>query len=141
MAQKFTLDIVTPEASLYSKEVEMVVLPGKDGDFGVLELHAPVIASLRPGVVRVFAGGSIKERILVTGGFVEVNSERCTVLATLAYNFNDVSRKGLEERLEVIRKIHRDASDEHSKQKAEEEVQLAEAIIEAFISEQDQWQK
>ena len=59
----------------------MVVVPGSEGDFGVLHGHAPLISTVRPGVIEVFQGNKVEQRFLVVGGFAEVTPERCTVLA------------------------------------------------------------
>lgn len=80
MALQF--ELVTPEKLLRSEEVHMVVVPGTEGDFGVLERHMPVMSTLREGEIKVYrtAGGE-PEIILVEGGFAEVNAEGLTILA------------------------------------------------------------
>ena len=65
----------------------MVVVPGSEGDFGVLHGHAPLISTVRPGVLEVFQGNKVEQRFLVVGGFAEVTPERCTVLADEAVPF------------------------------------------------------
>lgn len=138
MAENLVLDVVTPEETLISQQVNQVVVPGVDGEFGVLVNHAPLIAALRPGVVRVLDGsGKIEKRILVSGGFVEVTSERCTVLATIAHDFDKVDRAELEKRLSTIKKIHDEAIDEREKQIALKEVDISQEIFDAFIFELD----
>ena len=82
---KLKVELVTPEALIFSSEVEMVVVPGISGDFGVLVGHSPVISSLRPGTVDIYeAGSQISKRIFIQDGFAEVNQERCTILARKA---------------------------------------------------------
>jgi F-type H+-transporting ATPase subunit epsilon len=78
----FHFDLVSPEQLLFSGEVEHVVVPGTEGEFGVLAGHAPLIAMLKPGVLRIL--GPNEMRILVTGGFAEVSPEGLTVLADRA---------------------------------------------------------
>ena len=78
-------ELVTPERLVRSEEVHMVVVPGTEGDFGVLEGHAPVVSTIRDGelaVYRAFPGEP--ERIAITGGFAEVNERGLTVLAETA---------------------------------------------------------
>ena len=65
MAKTLRLEIVTPEAKAYSEDVEMVVLPGTDGELGVYPQHVPVLTTLKPGELRVFKGG--KETSLAVG--------------------------------------------------------------------------
>ena len=74
-------ELVTPENLLFSEKVDMVVVPGAEGDFGVLEGHAPLISTLRNGVVETTSVGTTR-RFSVEGGFAEVTGDRCTVLAT-----------------------------------------------------------
>jgi F-type H+-transporting ATPase subunit epsilon len=77
----------------------MVIVPGGDGDFGVLPGHIPMISTVRPGVIEVQDGGKIVRRFMVAGGFAEVTRERCTVLAEEAQPFEDVSADQLAKRL------------------------------------------
>ena len=75
-------ELVTPEKLVRSEEVHMVVVPGEEGDFGVLEGHAPVMSTIRDGAVVVYASdGAAPEEIHVEGGFAEVNAHGLTVLA------------------------------------------------------------
>jgi len=75
-------ELVTPERLVRSDEAWMVVVPGSEGDFGVMADHAPVITTLREGALAIYAGpGAQPEMIPVTGGFAEVNDEGLTVLA------------------------------------------------------------
>lgn len=76
----FHFDLVSPERLLFSGEVDQVDVPGAEGDFGVLAGHAPLVATLKPGILTVIAGGA-RERIVVFGGFAEVSPSGMTVLA------------------------------------------------------------
>lgn len=78
------LEIVSPDRIVLSRAVEMVVLPGAEGDLGILVHHAPMIVALRPGAIRLFEGGKVTEEFPVDGGFAEITGERVTVLATVA---------------------------------------------------------
>ena len=69
MAEKVQFELVSPERLLVSEEVEMVVVPGTEGDFGVLVDHAPVMASVRPGVLEIHNEGADIRRIFVSGAF------------------------------------------------------------------------
>jgi len=84
-------ELVSPEKLLFSGDVEQVDVPGVEGDFGVLEGHAPLVATLRPGVVTVFVGGN-QERIVVLGGFAEVSAKGLTVVADLADSVEDFDK-------------------------------------------------
>ena len=75
-------ELVTPEKLVRSEEVYMVVVPGTEGDFGVLAGHAPVMSVIRPGELTVYSSAnSVSGRIHVEGGFAEVNEKGLTVLA------------------------------------------------------------
>lgn len=78
-------ELVTPEKLLRSEDVHMVVVPGTEGDFGVLEGHAPLMSVIRPGDLTVYSGpATVVARIHVDGGFAEVNERGLTVLAEAA---------------------------------------------------------
>jgi F-type H+-transporting ATPase subunit epsilon len=96
MAEKVQFELVSPERLLVSEPVDMVVVPGSEGDFGVLPGHAPFISTVRPGVIEVYEGNTVTERIFVAGGFAEVTGERCTVLAEEAAPLSDVNRAQVE---------------------------------------------
>lgn len=104
-------ELVSPEKLLLSEEVEMVVIPGAEGDFGVLPGHSPVISTVRPGVIHIFEGGSVKTRIFVAGGFAEVTAERCTVLAEEAVSLDDIDRDQVEQALKDAMEDITDAGD------------------------------
>ncbi len=89
-------ELVSPEQLLVSEDVEMVVVPGSEGDFGVLPGHSPMISTVRPGVIHVFASGAVSSRIFVAGGFAEVTGSRCTVLAEEALPVDDIDRAAVE---------------------------------------------
>src|SRR5262249_61675465 len=91
-ADELQFELVSPERLLISQPVEMVVVPGVEGDFGVLPGHAPLVSTVRPGVIAVFEGGKVVQSIFVAGGFAEVTGERCTVLAEQATPVGDIDR-------------------------------------------------
>ena len=90
MAGTFKFELVSPERILMSVDADQVVVPGADGDFAVLAGHAPVIATLRPGVLDVTSAAG-KKRLFVKAGFAEVDPTRLTVLAQKAYDVDDMS--------------------------------------------------
>lgn len=89
MAGTFKFELVSPERVLLAVDAEQVVVPGSEGDFAVLPGHAPLIATLRPGVLDVTAGGA-KKKLFVKSGFADVDPARLTVLAQKAYNVDDM---------------------------------------------------
>ena len=112
MANTVEFELVIPENLVFSSNVELVVGPGAVGDFGVLPGHAPFISSLRTGVISIYENDSVNERIFVTGGFAEVTSERCTVLADEAIELSKVQRSDLILRVEEAQKVVNEASED-----------------------------
>jgi F-type H+-transporting ATPase subunit epsilon len=84
MADTFKFELVTPERMLMSEDVSQVVVPGTEGEFTVLAGHAPVISTIRPGVIAASLGDGRTVRLFVNGGFAEVDQNRLTVLAERA---------------------------------------------------------
>jgi F-type H+-transporting ATPase subunit epsilon len=101
MAARIGFELVSPEKLLLSEDVEMVVVPGGEGNFGVLPGHALFISTVRPGVIDVYEGNKVSERIFVSGGFAEVTPERCTVLADEAMPISSLDRGQIEESLKT----------------------------------------
>ena len=99
MADKVEFELVSPERLLVSEGADMVVVPGEEGDFGVLPGHALFLSGVRPGTIEVYNGETISDRIFVAGGFAEVTGERCTVLAEEAVNLAEVERVSVEARI------------------------------------------
>src|SRR6476660_8450440 len=110
------LEIVSPEKLLLSRPVDMVVIPGSEGDMGVLEGHAPMIVMLRGGVIALYEGEQITDQMYVAGGFAEVTPERCTVLASEVLAAVDLSREEGERRRTLSRRSWRwNASSPHGR--------------------------
>ena len=91
MADTLKLELVSPEHLLLSEQVEMVLVPGVEGVFGVLPQHAPTLSTLKAGFVDVYRSGVVVQRFLVSGGFVEVTPSTCTVLVDKAEPEADLS--------------------------------------------------
>ena len=102
MADRVLFDLVSPERLILSEPVEMVVVPGSEGNFGVLPGHAPLISSIRPGMIEIYEGRTVTRRIFVAGGIAEVIPERCTVLADEAMSPEALDRGALDAELGEI---------------------------------------
>ncbi len=102
MPEHVQFELVTPERLLLSEMVEMVVIPGTEGNFGVLPGHAPLISSIRPGTIDVYEGQTITRRIFVVSGIAEVTPERCTVLADEAVSPDELDRGSIEAELQTV---------------------------------------
>jgi F-type H+-transporting ATPase subunit epsilon len=104
MAEKTQFELVSPERLLLSEMVAMVVVPGGEGNFGVLPGHSLFISTVRPGVIDVYEDdrAQITERIFVAGGFAEVTPERCTVLADEAVPLKELDAVAIEANVRVL---------------------------------------
>ena len=103
MAETLQFELVSPEKLLLSEPVGMVVVPGTEGNFGVLPGHALFISTVRPGVIDVYEDGkTVSERIFVSGGFAEVTPERCTVLADEAMPLSSLDRGTIESEMRTL---------------------------------------
>lgn len=91
-------ELVSPEKLAYSGEVDQVDVPGLEGDFGVMAGHAPMIASVRPGILTITVNGK-HERLIVLGGLAEVNDKGLTVLAETAVSVQDLDRALFAEKI------------------------------------------
>ena len=131
MAETTEFELVSPDRLLVSEPVEMVVVPGLEGDFGVLPRHAPMLSTVRPGVIDIHEGGQVKTRLFVAGGFAEVTEDRCTVLAEEAFALDDVTPEAASERLQSARDDVAEADDAFAKARAEKAVGVAEALVAA----------
>ncbi|HET7512682.1 MAG TPA: ATP synthase F1 subunit epsilon [Chthoniobacterales bacterium] len=95
MARTLRLEIVTPETKAYSEDVEMVVLPGMDGELGVYPQHVPVLTTLKPGELRVYKGG--QETSLAVGeGFAEITADSISVLTDMALESTAIDESAAE---------------------------------------------
>jgi F-type H+-transporting ATPase subunit epsilon len=107
----FYFDLVAPEQLLFNDEVGMVIVPGKDGDIGVLPGHSKVLSSLRPGRVMVYGEGkNLLKSFFVTGGFVEINPEKCIVLAEDVNEMSDLNKNILQEQMQKLENETHDSS-------------------------------
>lgn len=123
MADTFEFELVSPERLLLSERAEMVVVPGTEGNFGVLPGHSPFASTVRADVIEVYENNKVKQRIFVGGGFAEVTPERLTVLADEAVPVKKLDRAAIEA---SIRQLEQDIGDADSEtERAPFEARLA----------------
>ena len=128
MAEKIKFELVSPAKLLVSSSVDMVVVPGTEGDFGALAQHAPMIATVRPGVIDIHDGGKVSSRIFVAGGFAEVNEERVTVLAEEAMPVADITHDLVSTRQQAAKEALADAKTDDARVAAERLQAIAQAL-------------
>tara|TARA_B100000287_G_C20398604_1_gene688693 strand:- start:4 stop:402 length:399 start_codon:yes stop_codon:yes gene_type:complete len=106
-----SFDLVSPENLIFNDEVGMVIVPGKDGDFGVLPGHSKVMSSLRPGRVMVYGEDkNLLKSFFVSGGFAEVNPEKCIVLAESVNEINSLEKAAIEKEIQDLESQDTDSS-------------------------------
>lgn len=128
MAETLEFELVSPTQLLVSESVEMVVVPGVEGAFGVLPQHAPTLSTLRPGFVDVYQDGEVAKRYLVTGGFAEVTRSTCTVLVDEVIPGEEATRAYAAGRLSKAQAELAEATDETAKNSALAAVAVAETL-------------
>jgi len=132
MADKVEFELVSPEKLLMSQPVDMVVVPGGEGNFGVLAGHAPMIATVRPGTIDVYEGDRVTDRILIAGGFAEVTETRCTVLAEQAINVSELDRGEVEQEIKDLGEDIEDAKSDAERSALEASLVVARAKLVAL---------
>ena len=122
-----SFDLVSPENLIFNDEVGMIIVPGKDGDFGVLPGHSKVMSSLRPGRVMVYGEDkNLLKAFFVSGGFAEVNPEKCIVLAESVDEINSLEKSSIEKQIQDL-----EGAEDDSKR---EQLNIAKAKINAIES-------
>lgn len=124
MAGTFHFELVSPERVLMSEQVEQVVVPGADGDLAVLPGHAPLISTLRPGVLDITVGGASR-KVFVKAGFAEVDPDRLTILAERASAVEDLD---VAKELEAARSELAAATTDAARTRAETAISALQSI-------------
>ena len=100
---KISFDLVSPENLIFNDEVRMIIVPGKDGDIGVLSGHSKLLSSLRLGRIMVYGEDkNLLKSFFVSGGFVEVNPEKCIVLAEGVDEMNSLDKNNIEKEMQDL---------------------------------------
>lgn len=131
MADKLIFALVSPEREVFHGPVDHVVVPGSEGEFGVSPHHAPVMAVVKAGALRVFDDGAVR-RIFVNGGFADVTPEGLTVLAEDAVDLAEVDPAQLEQQLKDAADDVRDAGGDDQRVVAQHVLARLEAIKQAM---------
>ncbi len=126
---KVEFELVSPERLLVSEPVDMVVVPGAEGDFGVLPRHAPLISTVRPGVIRIYEGNQVTSEIFVAGGFAEVTGSRCTVMAEMAMPVGDIDRAKVEAELRDLQDDEKDAKSDEERASVQAKIKVREMML------------
>jgi F-type H+-transporting ATPase subunit epsilon len=120
MADLLKFELVSPEELLLSQDVQQVLVPGTEGNFTVMPGHAPVLSTLRPGVIDVTDEAGNEERIYVRGGVAEVNPNGLTVLAEEAVPLAELSADMLAQQIRNAEEDVADATEDEKRRRAQE---------------------
>ena len=122
-----SFDLVSPENLIFNDEAGMIIVPGKDGDLGVLPGHSKVMSSLRPGRVMVYGEDkNLLKAFFVSGGFAEINPEKCIVLAESVVELNTLEKSLIEKEIQDLEGVEDDSK--------KEQLNIAKAKIDAIDS-------
>ena len=114
MESTISFDLVSPEELIFNDKVGMIIVPGKEGDIGVLPGHSKLLSSLRPGRILVFGESkNLLKSFFVSGGFVEINPEKCIVLAEEVEEMNSLEKATIEQKM---LELENETSDESKQQ-------------------------
>jgi F-type H+-transporting ATPase subunit epsilon len=116
----FQFELVSPERLLVSQKVESVIIPGAEGEMTIMANHAPVMTTIKPGVVTVNPESGAQERYVVFGGFADILPSGCTLLAESAVAVGDIDRADIARRIQEAREDVNDATDDAGRTKAEQ---------------------
>jgi F-type H+-transporting ATPase subunit epsilon len=131
MADKLYFDLVSPEQRVFAGEVDQVVVPGADGEFGVLAGHAPFMSTIRSGAIAIHVGGDVT-RTFIHGGFAEVTPDGLTILAEEAIDLASVDASEVERDLTEAREDLGQARNEDETREAQARIEKFEALLSAI---------
>ncbi len=132
MPDTFHFELVSPEKLLFSADVEMVVVPGSEGNFAIMPQHAPTLSTMRPGMLDIQISASENKRIFVRGGFADASPASLTVLAEFALPEDELDRDILKQQIKNAEEDVADAKDDQMRNRAQEHLDHLRVIEEAL---------
>ena len=130
MEKKFLFELITPSKTLVSNEFDMVVVPGAEGDFGVLQNHSNLISMLRPGILKTYNNNKVDKEFFLYSGFADVTSDKLTVLSDIAFEKNEFDLKFEKENLVRLEQEKNKTKDEKESLYIEEKIKKINKMIE-----------
>jgi len=97
----FSLEIISPQQTIFNDDIDFCILPGVEGDFGILKNHMPFLTTLRIGVAYIYKNKKIIETFLVNGGIVEVSEDKCTLLSEDIVKTSDHKEEKTDDKIEI----------------------------------------
>ena len=130
MEKNFLFELITPNKSLISGEFDMVVVPGQEGDFGVLPHHSNLISQIRPGVLNTYKNDKIDKSFFIYSGFAEVSDNKLIVLSETAFDINEFKLNTYKDIISKYEKLKNQTKTESEILFFEKKIKEANAIIE-----------
>ena len=111
MATTISFDLVSPEKLIFNDKVGMIIVPGKEGDLGVLPGHSKLLSSLRPGRIMIFGESkNLLKSFFVSAGFIEINPDKCIVLAEEVQEMSDLDKAAIEQEIRDLENVNNNES-------------------------------
>jgi F-type H+-transporting ATPase subunit epsilon len=126
------LELITPSKIVVQENIEMVVVPGSEGHFGVLPLHSSTLSSLKKGVVDLYQDNNIIKRIIIDGGIADVQPDGCILLVERAEDLNNLKQDDIQRRITKTKESIVNPDNESEKISASKEISWLEFILESI---------
>ncbi len=130
MEKNFFFELITPDKNLINNEFEMVVVPGEEGDFGVLPNHSNLISQIRPGVLKIYKNNKIDKSFFIYNGFAEVSNNKLIVLSETAFDVNEFKLNIFKDNISKYEKLKNQTKNESEILFFEKKIKEANTIIE-----------
>tara|TARA_B100000953_G_C17781866_1_gene345866 strand:+ start:46 stop:447 length:402 start_codon:yes stop_codon:yes gene_type:complete len=130
MEKTFLFELITPNKNLISGEFDMVVVPGEEGDFGVLPHHSNLISQIRPGILNIYKNDKIDKSFFLYSGFAEVSNNKLIVLSETAFDINEFKLNAYKDIISKYEKLKNQTKTESEILFFEKKIKEANTIIE-----------
>ena len=130
MEKTFLFELITPNKNLISGEFDMVVVPGEEGDFGVLPHHSNLISQIRPGILNIYKNDKIDKSFFLYRGFAEVSNNKLIVLSETAFDINEFKLNAYKDSISKYEKLKNQTKTESEILFFEKKIKEANTIIE-----------
>ena len=131
-SDQLQIDIISPNGTLFNGMASMVIVPGDNGDMGILAGHADTIAALRPGVLWFYSSGKLAKRFFLSGGFADISGKKVVVLATAANDVATLDGKDIEKQIKDLSEELKATKDEIQQTVVHEKLAVARASLAAI---------
>ena len=132
MENKTNFELITPSQTVINQEVDMVVVPGSEGHFGVLPLHAHTLSTLNKGIVKLYENGNSINEIIVDGGIADVNPSGCTLLVEKAKSLKDFNKSEIEKRYSDFKNKENSFNNPIEEKANSEEIEWLKFVLESI---------